>query len=125
MFRIRRFGIIKTATTVAAIYVLVILIVAIPFAVLALLAGGFETTSGRVGVVEVLTVTVVAILVYGGLGWLFTAIGCALYNAVASLTGGVEFQLDASVPSTPTPAPWGPTAIPPPPTSTPPSTPEA
>lgn len=34
--------------------------------------------------------------IYGGFGFLFTAIGAALYNAVAGWIGGIEIDLDAT-----------------------------
>ena len=33
-------------------------------------------------------------VLYGLLGFVFTAIGCALYNWVAGMVGGIEVQLD-------------------------------
>ena len=34
--------------------------------------------------------------VYGVIGFIFTAIGCAIYNFVAGLVGGIEVELDGS-----------------------------
>jgi hypothetical protein len=34
---------------------------------------------------------------YGLAGFIFTAIGCALYNWVASMVGGIEIKLDDGV----------------------------
>jgi hypothetical protein len=34
-------------------------------------------------------------IIYGVCGLIFTAIGCALYNWVAGMVGGIEVQLDA------------------------------
>jgi len=34
-------------------------------------------------------------ILYGVCGFIFTAIGCALYNWVAGMVGGIEVQLDA------------------------------
>jgi hypothetical protein len=33
-------------------------------------------------------------IIYGACGFVFTAIGCAIYNFVAGLVGGVEVELD-------------------------------
>jgi hypothetical protein len=33
-------------------------------------------------------------ILYGGLGFIFTMIGAALYNFVAGLVGGIEVELD-------------------------------
>jgi hypothetical protein len=35
-------------------------------------------------------------ILYGVLGFIFTAIGCALYNLVAGWVGGIEVELDSS-----------------------------
>lgn len=39
-------------------------------------------------------------IVYGVFGYIFTALGCALYNWVARKVGGVEFNLDTEVRTT-------------------------
>ena len=33
-------------------------------------------------------------ILYGICGFIFTAIGCALYNWVAGMVGGIEFHVD-------------------------------
>ena len=109
MHRVRRVGVIKTATTVAVLYALAIAIFAIPFALFAAAAGGVGTGGQRIGFVEVLTFAVLGILLYGVLGWIFTAIGCAIYNLAARFTGGIEIALDLSTPPSP-PAVWAPAA---------------
>jgi hypothetical protein len=35
-------------------------------------------------------------VLYGICGFIFTAIGCALYNWVAGMVGGIEVQLDTT-----------------------------
>jgi hypothetical protein len=35
-------------------------------------------------------------VLYGLAGFIFTAIGCALYNVVAKYLGGIEVELEAS-----------------------------
>jgi len=105
--RIRRVGVIKTATTVAVLYALAIAIFAIPVALLAAAAGGVGTGAQRIGFVEVLTFAVLGILLYGVLGWIFTAIGCAIYNLAARFTGGIELELNMSTPPS-APAVWAP-----------------
>ncbi len=39
-------------------------------------------------------------ILYGVFGYIFTAIGCALYNWVAGKMGGIEFTLDTEVRTT-------------------------
>jgi len=38
-------------------------------------------------------------ILYGGMGFLATAIGCAAYNAVAGWVGGIEVELDGERPA--------------------------
>ena len=60
------------------------------------------------GAVGLLIGRLIASALYGLLGWIFTAIFCALYNWVAGFTGGVEFELKAAPTVTardPTPCP--------------------
>jgi len=83
MYRIRRFGVMKTATVVAIMYMLVVGVFVIPFGLLALLvsptqgSGGFGSASG------ILLFGVVAIFGYGLLGWVFTAVAAAVDNLAA------------------------------------------
>ncbi len=94
MYRIRRFGVMKTATVVAIMYMLVVGVFVIPFGLLALLiaptqgSGGFGSASG------ILLFGVVAIFGYGLLGWVFTAVAAAVYNLAARWVGGIEVQID-------------------------------
>ncbi len=39
-------------------------------------------------------------ILYGVFGYVFTALGCALYNWVARKVGGIEFNLDTEVRTT-------------------------
>ena len=117
MYRIRRFGVVKTATVVAVMYVLVNAIVGVPIAILIVLAG-------RGSGIEALGPTVVAGAVfaaafYGIFGWIFTAIACGLYNVAAGWVGGIEVQVEPVAPP-PAPPVWGPTTATTPPTAPPP-----
>jgi len=59
-----------------------------------------------VGGLGVLAFGALIALFYGAIGWIFTAIACALYNLVAGWTGGIEIQIESVAPP---PAPsWGP-----------------
>ena len=121
MYRIRRFGIIKTATMVAVLYMVVIAIFAIPFA-LFLSAVGSAIPAGAGPSIDagaILAFVLFLVVGYGILTWVFTAIACALYNLVARWVGGVEMQLEAVAPPPPVatwaaPTPSTPTAPPPP-----------
>ena len=121
MYRIRRFGIIKTATMVAVLYMVGIAIFAIPFA-LFISAVGSAIPAGAGPSIDASGIIMFALLLIVGYGtgtWLVTAIACALYNLVARWVGGVEMQLEAVAPPPPVatwaaPTPSTPTAPPPP-----------
>ncbi len=44
---------------------------------------------------------ILAVLFYGAIGWVFTAIACALYNFVAGWVGGIEIQVESTTPGPP------------------------
>ncbi len=83
--RIDRFSVGQTAKVVAALYALMGLVFA-PFFVLAAL---FSPRQAGFGVGFALVVPIL----YGAAGFIFTAIGCALYNLVAGWVGGGEVEL--------------------------------
>jgi hypothetical protein len=108
MVRIRRFGVVKTATIVAVMYVLIVAIFVVPFAILAAAAGRGDGS----GTASFVLIGVFVALFYGLIGWVFTAIACAIYNIAAGWVGGIEVELENVVPPPPPPA-WGPSAPPP------------
>jgi len=140
MVRIRRFGVIRTANVAAVIYFFLIAIFAIPAALI--VASGPSTVTDQFGRRVDLGFTPVVILLlpflYAAFGWVFTALGCLVYNLAARFTGGIEFEAIAvhpQVPATPPapvapptppalpseppqPSPSGPAAPPPPPAGT-------
>ncbi len=106
MFRIRRFGVVRTATVVAVAYAIVFAIIAIPLALLALAAprGAFGAA------VAVLPFFLfVLLVVYPLLIWVFTALACLVYNLAARLVGGIEVDVERRPPDAWTAAPaWSP-----------------
>ena len=95
MFRIRRFGVVRTSNVAAIAYFLVTLIVLIPFALI-LAAGPVSMTDsfGNAARVEISPLFLLIVpLLYAGLGWVFTALFCLIYNLAARITGGAEFEL--------------------------------
>jgi hypothetical protein len=121
MIRIRRFGVVRTATVLAVLYTVAALIFFGIFAVIILLAGAQQPAlPGMIdmgaGIVGVLIGGLIVSAFYGLFGWIFTAIFCLLYNWVAGFTGGVEFELKAApfVTAQPTTPPAG---VPPSPVS--------
>lgn len=107
MYTIRRFSVMKTATVVAVMYVVIVGIFIIPFLILAVLFGrGDGAAAGTVGL---LVFGLLAALLYGVIGWIFTAIACAVYNLAAGWVGGIEVQVDQVTPPT-APQVWVPSA---------------
>ena len=109
MYRISRFGVVKTATMVALIYVIVIAIFFVPAAIIVLALG--RSTGVAAG--GVLIGGVLIALVYAAFGWIFTAISCAISNLAARWIGGIEVQLQPVAPPPPVPL-WAPSITPPP-----------
>ncbi len=85
--QLRRFSIFQTAKVVGVLYALMGLIF-IPFFLLASL---FSPKAAAFGIGFAIALPIA----YGICGFIFSAIGCALYNWVAGMVGGIEVQLDA------------------------------
>ncbi len=84
--QIRRFGIGQTAKVVAALYTLLGLVF-VPVFLVAAMFSPKETAFGT-GLAVALPV------LYGVMGFIFTAIACAIYNFVAGFVGGIEVELE-------------------------------
>ena len=84
--QIRRFGIGQTAKVVAVLYALMGLVF-IPFFLLAAMFSPKESPFSP-------AFALLLPILYGVLGFIFTAIACAIYNLVAGLVGGIEVELD-------------------------------
>jgi hypothetical protein len=114
---IRRFDVIRTANVVAVLYavavIIVVLVFFVPFLLIAGLAGMSSSDSemGSVvgaGLVGGLLFAGIGIVFYGAVGWVMTAIVCALYNFVAGRIGGIRVIVDVEGPYPGTPAYGGP-----------------
>jgi hypothetical protein len=126
VYRIRRFGIIKTATVAAIMYVIVIAIFFVPATLIVGIAStsdGASNVGANVG--GLVVAGIIAALLYGLLGFLVTAVACAVYNLAAGWVGGIEVQVEGLQPPQAPPV-WGPIGggpagriDAPPPTSTP------
>jgi hypothetical protein len=86
--QIRRFGVLQTAKVLGVLYALAGLLLA-PFFALAALLGA---DASPLGVVFALFLPAL----YGVLGFIMTAIGAAIYNAIAGWIGGIEIDLTDS-----------------------------
>lgn len=113
MFRIRRFGVMKTATVVAVMYMVIVAIFVVPIALIGLLIAPSQGSQAGTTVVGIVIFGAVAILAYGLIGWIFTALAAAIYNVAAGWVGGIEVQVETVAPPPGLPA-WGTTPQPPP-----------
>ena len=84
--QIRRFGVGQTAKVVAVIYAIMGLI----FVPIVLIASMLSPNKSQVGTGFALALPII----YGVLGFIVTAISCALYTFVAGLVGGIEVELE-------------------------------
>lgn len=84
--RLSRFSVGQTAKVLGLLYALMALIF-VPFL---LLATRLSPEDDRFGVGFALAFPII----YGLIGFIFTAIGCALYNWIAGKVGGIEINLD-------------------------------
>jgi hypothetical protein len=85
--QIRRFGIGQTAKVVAVLYALMGVILIPVF----LVAAMYSPKQAGFGTGFALALPII----YGVCGFIFTAIGCALYNLVAGWVGGVEVEFES------------------------------
>lgn len=121
MYRIRRFGVMKTATVVAVMYMVIVAVFVVPIALIGLLIAPSQGSAAGATAGGILIFGVLAIFGYGLLGWIFTALAAAVYNLAARWVGGIEVQVETVAPPPPLPA-WGTTTTqaPPPPSAPPP-----
>ena len=89
MARIERFGIGQTAKVLGVLYGLMGLVF-VPFFLLATM---FTPSESRFG----LGFAIMLPILYGVAGFVFTAVGCWLYNLVAGWVGGIEVDLGHTV----------------------------
>jgi hypothetical protein len=85
-YRLTRFGIHSTALIVGIIY-FVLAVICVP---IVYVASRSAPNGGLPGILLIL-----GPVLYGIFGYLFTVIGCLLYNLVASWTGGMVLTLES------------------------------
>lgn len=83
--RIRRFGVGQTAKMLGVLYALMG-VVLIP---IFLVATMYSPNAAGYG----MGVAIALPVIYGVIGFVFTAIGCAIYNLVAGWIGGIEVEI--------------------------------
>lgn len=106
MYRIQRFNVVKTASVVALMYMLITAILLVAFVPMLVFVGisvGSDAAVQR-GFGGLVVVGLVAVVGYGLLVWIATAIGCVIYNAVAVWIGGIEVKLEPVGPPTAPPS---------------------
>ena len=87
--RLSRFSVGQTAKVLGILYGLMGLIALPIFLLISMVSPAEDAPS--VGFALVIPI------LYGVLGFVFTAIGCAVYNWVAGKVGGIEITLDTAV----------------------------
>jgi hypothetical protein len=94
MQRIRSVGVLSCAKTLGVLYGCLGLFL-IPIALiggLASMAG--QQTNAVIGGAAMLAFGIMAPFLYGGIGFIFGAIGAWIYNLIAKRLGGIEIQLE-------------------------------
>lgn len=91
MIRVKKFGVLQTAKVGALIYALVSMIIIMPFAFLgSMFTEEFFPEFADIGAIALLFIPIM----YGIVGFIFTAISCAVYNIIAGFTGGIEIEME-------------------------------
>ncbi|HCS20917.1 MAG TPA: hypothetical protein DIW47_10235 [Bacteroidetes bacterium] len=93
MKRIKRFGVYQTAKVAAVIYFLIAAVFMLPFALIMSTVSGDKFPGFPFG--GALFFILMPFL-YGVLGFIMTAISCAIYNLVSRWTGGIEVEVETT-----------------------------
>lgn len=86
--RIKRFSVMQTAKLLGVLYFIGVAVFIIPVALIMMAVGSQD--SGPFGGAMLLILP----FLYGIMGFIFGAIGCLLYNLVASKIGGIEVEIE-------------------------------
>ena len=96
MLHVRSIAVVATATTLAIIGGVFVLVMMI----LVLLSGIFGGGVGMIMPLGGALALIVAPLLYGVITWLATALICVAYNWAATFTGGIGFRVERDDPPT-------------------------
>lgn len=102
MIRVRRIGVVRTATVASVVYLLITLIILLPFVLVLATAGPITITdqAGRTTTFELSPFVLLLLpFVYALIGWVLTALFCLIYNLAAAITGGAELELVGEIPA--------------------------
>jgi hypothetical protein len=119
MVRLTRFGVVRTASVAAIVYLILTAIICIPAALIVSTTPMTVTDQfGRTFSTQGAGIFLLLLpLLYAAFGWIFTAIACLIYNLAAWITGGIEFEAVSVAAPAPPPAAPPPAAPPPEPTA--------
>ncbi|MGC9972723.1 MAG: hypothetical protein ABSE56_19245 [Bryobacteraceae bacterium] len=87
MHEIKHIGVFQAAKFAAAMYLLISAVIVIPLTFILMVFGGER--ANPFGLLALLLP-----LLYAIVGFVFTAIGCWVYNLVAMMVGGIEIELE-------------------------------
>jgi hypothetical protein len=94
MQRIQSVGVLSCAKMMGVLYGCMGLLF-VPLALVGGLASiATQQTNGAIGGAAILAFGVLAPFLYGGMGFVFGAIGAWIYNLIAKRLGGIEIQLE-------------------------------
>ena len=91
--RIKRFGVMQTAKIVSVLYFILAFVFIIPFV---LIGSALPTEQFFPGSSFSSIIFLILPFFYAIIGFVTTAIGCALYNLLAKYIGGIEFEVEIS-----------------------------
>ncbi|WP_423128780.1 hypothetical protein [Gaoshiqia sp. Z1-71] len=91
MKRVKRFGVFQTSKVAAIILFAIAFVFMLPISLISGLAGnnafpGFPFGGGFFFILFP--------VLYGIMGFIMTAIGCAIYNLIVQWTGGIEIEVE-------------------------------
>lgn len=93
MIRVKKIGVLQTAKVFGVIYALISLLIVLPFFLVgSMISEEFFPEMADFGVAAFLMIPVM----YGVVGFIFTAIACAVYNLISSFTGGIEIEMETA-----------------------------
>jgi hypothetical protein len=94
MQRIKSVGVLSCAKMLGVLYGCMGLLL-LPFALIAGLASmATQQANSAIGGAAILAFGILAPVIYGGMGFVFGAIGAWIYNLIAKRLGGIEIQLE-------------------------------